>query len=237
MLLSSRFLIKSLSHSKQICSPSSLVSSLINSHEISLNIISKRYFSERREFNNNNTTNSGSGSGGGMRYNRRDNFRGDNNRGDNNRGDNNRGDSFPNKREPYNNNNNTGRPTFGGRDNRDRQEMGDRTAFIARTLPTDQQRTVAENKFSQFVETTPDDMEARRRISIAIMANFSKNENSHAVLIFFNKLSGLNKDIVTLSQAHYAIAIKEQLKLGEEAAALKNYETMKKKMVLRQMRE
>jgi len=159
------------------------------------------------------------------------------NRDDNNRGDNNRGDSFPNKREPYNNNNNTGRPTFGGRDNRDRQEMGDRTAFIARTLPTDQQRTVAENKFSQFVETTPDDMEARRRISIAIMANFSKNENSHAVLIFFNKLSGLNKDIVTLSQAHYAIAIKEQLKLGEEAAALKNYETMKKKMVLRQMRE
>jgi len=227
MLLSSRFLIKSLSHSKQICSPSSLVSSLINSHEISLNIISKRYFSERKEYNNNNTnTNSGSGSGsgtGGMRYNRRDNIRGDNNRGDTNRGD-----SFPPRREPYNNNN-TGRPAFGGRDNRDRQDMGDRTAFIARTLPPDQQRTVAENKFNQFVETTPDDIEARRKISISIMANFSKNENSHSVILFFNKLSGLNKEILTLSQAHYAIAIKELLKLGEEGAALKTYEIMKKK--------
>jgi len=184
---------------------------ILKIREISSNIISKRYFSERREFNDDNS---------GFRYNRRDNNRGDNNRS---------GDSYSNRREPGPGGlgDKSGRPPY-TRVNRDKPELGERTAFIARTLPPDQQKIVAENKFSQFVQTTPDDVEARRKISIAIMSNFAKNENSHSALIFFNKLLGLNKEIVSLTQAHYAIAIKEQLKLGEEAAALQNYASMKK---------
>jgi len=136
-------------------------------------------------------------------------------------------DSYTNRREPGGGRegDKSGRPQYG---RRDRPELGERTAFIARTLPPDQQKIVAENKFNQFVQTTPDDIDARTKISIAIMSNFARNENSHSVLLFFTKLLGLDKGILTLSQAHYAIAIKEQLKLGDEAAALKNYESMKK---------
>jgi len=116
--------------------------------------------------------------------------------------------------------------------NRENREERGNNLFIPHPLTVSQQETIAENKFNQFVDTVPNDPDARTKISISIMSNFSRNDNSHAVISFFNKLQGLKKDLLQINQAHYAICIKELLKLGDEKTALKHYETMKQNGVL-----
>lgn len=222
MLLSSRFLLRSLSQNKQIYSPSSTtLASIIGSgsHEIinsnntnttSLHVVSKRYFADRKEFNNNNA----GGYSGRVRRDFKDtrDYR-----------DSNRGESFGDR--PFGTRN-PNRRSFDGPGNR-QEGSGEKPVFVARTLSPDQQNIVAESKFNQFLETAPSDLEARLKITVSIMSNFSRNDNSHSVLNFFNRLISLKKDTISLSQAHYALCIKELLKLGDEKGALKNYENMK----------
>jgi len=79
------------------------------------------------------------------------------------------------------------------------------------------------------METSPEDLDARMKISITILSNFSRNENSHAVVTFFKKLLAAPSDKIKLTSAHFTIYIKEQLRLDNEKEAMEAFETMKKK--------